>query len=118
MASSPEEIVSQPRELRSLVHRIDRRLIVTTGILYSVSIIDRVNLGAASIAGMTEDLGLDVGYRYVRFSIVRVFTTSTNKNCASQPLHSSFLFFTPCFNQLPLFYVARLVLAGFSPQSL
>lgn len=50
---------------RKLVHRIDRRLIVTTGFMYCVSLVDRTNIGAANIAGMAVDLGLNVGYRYV-----------------------------------------------------
>lgn len=54
-------------EHRRLVHRIDRRLIVTTGFMYCVSLMDRTNIGAANIAGMAEDLGLDKGYRYVSF---------------------------------------------------
>ena len=38
-------------EQRAIVHRIDRRLVVTCGLLYCVSLIDRGNLGNASIAG-------------------------------------------------------------------
>lgn len=79
------------QEQRSIIHRVDRRLVVTCGLLYCFSLIDRGNLGAASIAGlvsplqpmcitierisrsdqysvprMTDDLMLDVGFRYVR----------------------------------------------------
>ncbi|KAI1029121.1 hypothetical protein LB504_012939, partial [Fusarium proliferatum] len=57
-------------ELRALVHRVDRRLIVTAGFMYCVSLIDRTNLGAANIAGMSEDLGLDIGYRYSIIALV------------------------------------------------
>ncbi|KAL8992252.1 MAG: hypothetical protein Q9169_007246 [Polycauliona sp. 2 TL-2023] len=52
-------------EQRAIIRRIDRRLVVTLGFIYCMSQIDRGNLGNASIAGMTEDLALDVGYRYV-----------------------------------------------------
>lgn len=52
-------------EIRALLHRVDRRLVLTAGFMYCVSLIDRTNLGAAMIAGMSEDLGLAVGYRYV-----------------------------------------------------
>lgn len=52
-------------DLQRIIHRIDRRLIVTAGFMYCVSLIDRANLGAANIAGMSADLGLDIGYRYV-----------------------------------------------------
>ena len=50
---------------RKLLHRIDRRLVLTTGFMYCVSLIDRTNIGSANIAGMGVDLGLDEGYRYV-----------------------------------------------------
>ena len=50
---------------RKLVRRLDRRLIVTTGFMYAVSLVDRTNIGSANIAGMSKDLGLDIGYRYV-----------------------------------------------------
>lgn len=53
-------------EQRRIIHRVDRRLVSTCGILYCVSMIDRNNLSAASIAGLTESLSLDVGFRYVR----------------------------------------------------
>lgn len=53
-----------PREQRAIIHRIDRRLVITCGVIYCFSLIDRGNLGSASIAGMTKDLALDVGYRY------------------------------------------------------
>lgn len=39
--------------------------------MYSISLIDRTNLGLALVAGMQEDLKLDVGQRYT--IIVMVF---------------------------------------------
>lgn len=39
------------REQRKIIHRIDRRLVVTVGVLYCISLMDRTNLSAASIAG-------------------------------------------------------------------
>jgi len=53
---------------RKLLHRIDKRLVLTTGFMYCVSLIDRTNIGSANIAGMGHDLGLDEGYRYVSAS--------------------------------------------------
>jgi hypothetical protein len=38
-------------EQRKIIHRIDRRLVVTVGVLYCISLMDRTNLSAASIAG-------------------------------------------------------------------
>ena len=39
------------QEQRAIIHRIDRRLVITCGIIYCFSLIDRGNLGNASIAG-------------------------------------------------------------------
>ncbi|KAJ5766244.1 major facilitator superfamily domain-containing protein [Penicillium nucicola] len=52
-----------PSEQRSIIHRIDRRLILMTGLAYCISMIDRTNLSMAAVAGMTKDLEL-VGTRY------------------------------------------------------
>lgn len=41
------------------------------GMMYSISLVDRTNLGLAMVAGMEEDLSLDVGNRYT--IIVMVF---------------------------------------------
>lgn len=40
-----------PAEQRKIIHRIDRRLVVTVGVLYCISLMDRTNLSAAAIAG-------------------------------------------------------------------
>lgn len=53
-----------PKEQREVWSHVDRRLIATCGIMYCISLIDRLNLSAAAIAGMTEELKL-IGYRYV-----------------------------------------------------
>jgi hypothetical protein len=44
--------------------RIDRRLIPIVGLMYCVSLVDRTNVAAASVAGMIQDLNL-IGNRYV-----------------------------------------------------
>lgn len=49
-----------PEETKKLIHRIDRRLVTTLGVMYCISLMDRTNLGAAAIAGMTRDLRLTV----------------------------------------------------------
>ena len=41
-------------EQRKIIHRIDRRLVVTVGVLYCVSLMDRTNLSAAAIAGFVN----------------------------------------------------------------
>lgn len=55
-----------PAEQARIVRRIDRRLVTTLGFMYCVSLMDRTNLGAANIAGMSTELML-IGERYVRF---------------------------------------------------
>lgn len=57
-------------EQRKIVRKVDRRLVLLLGVMYCVSLMDRNNLPNAAIAGMNEDLGLDVGFRYVRLSLV------------------------------------------------
>ncbi|KAL8960469.1 MAG: hypothetical protein Q9183_005460, partial [Haloplaca sp. 2 TL-2023] len=59
-----EDPVYSYAEQRAIIRRVDRRLVVTLGVIYCISQIDRGNLGNASIAGMTDELALDVGYRY------------------------------------------------------
>jgi hypothetical protein len=52
-----------PTEQRKIIHRIDRRLVVTVGVLYCISLMDRTNLSAASIAGFVEGLLLERDHR-------------------------------------------------------
>jgi hypothetical protein len=40
-----------PKQRRDIVRRVDFRLVVTLGCLYCISLLDRTNLGAASVAG-------------------------------------------------------------------
>lgn len=40
-----------PREQRKIIFRIDCRLVLTLGVLYMISLMDRTNLGSAAIAG-------------------------------------------------------------------
>lgn len=59
-----------PEEQRRIISRVDRRLVVTVGAMYCVSLMDRTNLGSTNIAGMGVDLKL-IGNRYVsRMSFV------------------------------------------------
>ncbi|KAF2401836.1 MFS general substrate transporter [Trichodelitschia bisporula] len=58
------------REQRSIIHKIDRRLISLVGLMYCVSLMDRTNLSNAAIAGMTKELKLNVGYRYSIVTLV------------------------------------------------
>ncbi|PMD62712.1 phthalate transporter [Hyaloscypha bicolor E] len=48
-----------PAEQRSIIWRVDRRLVLTLGFLYMISLMDRTNLGAASVAGMQKELHMN-----------------------------------------------------------
>lgn len=56
-----------PAEQKKIIHRLDRRLVVVVGVMYCVSLMDRSNLSNAAIAGMTKELQLTVGMRYVSY---------------------------------------------------
>lgn len=60
----PDEDEYTESEARRVVHKIDRRLLVTIGFMYCVSLIDRTNISFAAIAGLAQDLVL-TGNRYV-----------------------------------------------------
>jgi hypothetical protein len=62
-------------EQHNIIHRIDRRLIPTLGVLYCFSLMDRTNLGSASIAGMYTELKL-AGLRYNIIALVFFVTYS------------------------------------------
>lgn len=64
-----------PEEQRKLVHRVDRRLVIILGLIFSVELMDRTNLGIAAIAGMAVDLDL-IGERYSTIALV-FFVTYT-----------------------------------------
>lgn len=40
-----------PKQARAIVRKIDARLVLTLGVMYCISLLDRTNLGAASVAG-------------------------------------------------------------------
>lgn len=63
-----------PEEQSSIIRRIDRRLVGTVGVLYCVSLMDRTNLSAANIAGMSAELEMDAGYRYSIVTLVFFIT--------------------------------------------
>ena len=47
-----------PEQQKKVIRRIDRRLVLTCGAMYCVSLMDRTNTGIAVIAGMGVDLVL------------------------------------------------------------
>lgn len=50
-ASDSRIIAFSPKEQKSIMLRVDCRLVLTLGVLYMISLMDRTNLGAAAIAG-------------------------------------------------------------------
>ncbi|GAB7366698.1 hypothetical protein MBLNU230_g0656t1 [Neophaeotheca triangularis] len=75
---APEALDDDPvysyAEQRKIIHRIDRRLIVISGIIYMNSLMDRSNLPNAAIAGMTDDLRTNIGARYSIIALVFFLT--------------------------------------------
>lgn len=49
---------------RRIIHKVDWHLLPTLIALYSVALIDRINMSNANVAGMRLDLGLHIGERY------------------------------------------------------
>lgn len=78
--TSDDEILAEwtEEEIRKVKHRIDRRLVTTVGIMYCISLMDRTNLSAAAIAGMTAELQLNVLMGEVsRYSVVTLVFFAT-----------------------------------------
>jgi len=75
-STSSDEILREftPEQTRKIIHRIDRRLVVTVGLMYCISLMDRTNLSVAAIAGMNVELELNVHLRYNIVTLV-FFTT-------------------------------------------
>lgn len=64
-----------PEEQRSILSRVDRRLVITVGAMYCVSLMDRTNMSAANIAGMSVELNL-IKNRYVGRSFLQISLAS------------------------------------------
>ncbi|CAI7575858.1 unnamed protein product [Penicillium bialowiezense] len=74
-----EEIIAtfSPSEQKKLIRRIDIRLVITLGCLYCVSLLDRTNLGAASVAGMQGDLDMNASNNGYSITSLLFFITYT-----------------------------------------
>jgi len=51
IAVDPRIAAFTPEEQKAILFKVDRRLVLTLGFLYMISLVDRTNLGAAAIAG-------------------------------------------------------------------
>jgi hypothetical protein len=58
LASDDHALAFTVKEQKAIVRRVDRRLVVTLGCLYCISLLDRTNVGAASVAGYMNSLYL------------------------------------------------------------
>lgn len=59
---------------KRIKRKIDTRLVLTLGLMYCVSLMDRTNMPNAAIAGMTVELNMSepaVAIRYVRLTLPR-----------------------------------------------
>jgi hypothetical protein len=65
-----DDPVYSRKEQREIIRRVDFRLVLMLGALHCVCLIDRGNIGAAKLAGMSTELNL-IGNRYV--SWVQIF---------------------------------------------
>ncbi|KAJ5699709.1 hypothetical protein N7536_002722 [Penicillium majusculum] len=74
-----EDIIDSfsPVEQKKLIRRIDIRLVITLGFLYCVSLLDRTNLGAASVAGMQGDLDMNASNNGYSITSLLFFITYT-----------------------------------------
>jgi hypothetical protein len=66
-------------EQRKIIHKVDRRLVTTLGLLLAVGLMDRLNLANAAIAGMLQELQLEKGTRYSTIIIVFLFLISSSR---------------------------------------
>jgi len=49
---------------KALIRKVDKRLLPILGALYSIALIDRINVSAARVVGIGDDLDLAVGDRW------------------------------------------------------
>jgi MFS family permease len=63
-------VESRLHEEKKIRRKVDRRLLPMCGALYAVSLIDRLNLPNARLAGMDEALGISIGSRYSIITMV------------------------------------------------
>ncbi|KAJ5995538.1 phthalate transporter [Penicillium waksmanii] len=64
-------------EQKRLIRRIDIRLVITLGFLYCISLLDRTNMGATSVAGMQKDLNMNAANNGYSITSLVFFITYT-----------------------------------------
>ncbi|KAK3723770.1 hypothetical protein LTR37_001651 [Vermiconidia calcicola] len=65
-----------PADFKAIKKKLDLRLILTLGLMYCVSLMDRTNMPNAAIAGMTVELEMvePNGIRYARASTPQTYS--------------------------------------------
>jgi hypothetical protein len=71
--SSSQGITISPKEYRKLIWKLDSRLLPPLVFLWAVSLIDRVNIGAAKIQGLEKDLGMDPKSNQFNIALIVIF---------------------------------------------
>ena len=78
-SDDPDDFGYSPKEQKKIMRHVDRRLVVTVGLMYCVSLMDRTNMSFASIAGMRDELVLEK-LRYVRSTFLPLFLLLSARN--------------------------------------
>lgn len=68
--SREDQLEYSPQEQRRITRKLDRRIVTITGLIYCISLMDRTNLSAAAIAGMTTELKILTGEGYSIITLV------------------------------------------------
>jgi len=68
--SNEAQLEYSPQEQSRIMKRLDRRIVAITGLIYCISLMDRTNLSAAAIAGMTKELKIVQGDGYSIITLV------------------------------------------------
>jgi len=63
-----------PADQKRIMRKIDLRLVPLLGSCYCISLLDRTNLSAANIAGMSKQLKLGINERYSIIALVFFIT--------------------------------------------
>jgi hypothetical protein len=63
--SNPDQLAEfDPKRARSIRRKVDLRLLPALAFMYAICLIDRNNLAALALAGMTVELKIVTGYGY------------------------------------------------------
>ncbi len=68
-----------PQEQKRIIRRIDTRLVLTLGFMYCVSLMDRTNLGIASVGGMAVGKWSKKHYTLGLFTDLKARSSNSNR---------------------------------------